>query len=78
MILRDQKIDSAVVVVISGDDRAWIFELNFVQAGLRGHVFPSVGAEIPEEADFAFPSFVSPDARGLPSRHCRSQMAVTP
>ena len=57
MILRDQQIGGAVAVVVAGDDGAWIFELNFVEADIGGDVFESVGAEIAEEADFAFAIF---------------------
>ena len=61
MILRDQQIGGSVVVVVSGDDGARIFELNFVEADIGGDVFPSVGAEIAEEPDFAFAVFCFAD-----------------
>ena len=57
VILRDQQIDGAVVVVVSGDDGARLFELNFVESDVGGDVFESVGAEIAEEADFALAIF---------------------
>ena len=53
MVLRDEKIDCAIVVVVAGDDGARIFELNFVEADIGGDVFPSIGAKVAEEADFA-------------------------
>ena len=53
MILRDEQIGCAVVVVVAGDDGARIFELNFVEADVGGDVFESVGTEIAEESDFA-------------------------
>ena len=52
VILRDQEIDGAVVVIVSGDDDARIFELNLVEAYVGGDVFPSVRAEIAKEANF--------------------------
>ena len=57
MILRDQEIDSAVVVVVSGNDGARLFELNLVESNVDGDVFPSAGTKIAEEADFALAVF---------------------
>ena len=54
MILRDEQVGRAIAVVVAGDDGAWIFQLNFVEADVGGDVFESIGAEIAEEADFAF------------------------
>ena len=57
MVLRDEQVGGAVVVVVAGDDGARIFELNLVEADVGSDVFPSVGAEIAEELDFAFAVF---------------------
>ena len=57
MILRDEHVGGAVVVVIAGDDGARIFQLDFVKAHISADVFESVRAEIAEEADFAFALF---------------------
>src|ERR1019366_939086 len=56
-VLRDQKISGAVVVVIADNDGARLFELNLVEAGFGGDIFPSIGAEIAEETDFTFTVF---------------------
>ena len=57
MILRDEQIGGAIVVVVAGDDGAGIFQLNFVEADVGGDVFETVGAEIAEQADFALAVF---------------------
>ena len=57
VILRDEQVGGAVVVVVAGDDGARIFELNLVEADVGGDVFESVGAEIAEQADFALAVF---------------------
>src|SRR5208282_1422690 len=57
VILRDQKIDGTVVVVVAGNDGARLFELNLVESDVGGDVLPSVGSKITEEADFAFAVF---------------------
>src|SRR5713101_5058118 len=57
LVLRDQQIDGAIVIVVPSDDRAWRLELNFVEAGFGGDIFEAVGTEIAEEADFAFAVF---------------------
>src|SRR5271156_5172774 len=57
VILRDQQIDGAVVVVVSNNDRARRCELNFVESDVDGDVFPAVGAEITEEADLPLSVF---------------------
>ena len=53
MILGDEQVDGAVVIVVTADDGAGIFELNFVEADVRGDIFESVGTEIAEETDLA-------------------------
>ena len=57
VILRDEQVGGAVVVVVAGDDGARIFELNLVEANVGGDVFESVGPEIAEETDFALAVF---------------------
>src|ERR1017187_7774221 len=57
VILRDQKIDGAVIVVVTSDDGARLFELNFVESSFGGDIFEAVRAEIAEEADFTFAVF---------------------
>ena len=57
MILRDEQVSRAVVIVIAGDDGARILELDLVEADIGGHVFETVRAEIAEETDFAFAVF---------------------
>ena len=57
MILRDQQIGGAVVVVVAGDDGAGIVELNLVEADIGGDVFKSVGAEIAEQPHFTLAVF---------------------
>ena len=65
VILRDQKIDRAVVVVIAGDNGARLFELNLVESGFGGDIFESVRAEIAEEADFALAVFCLADGNEI-------------
>ncbi len=57
MILGDEQIGGAVVVVVTGDDSSRIFELNFVEADIGGDVFESVGTKIAEEPDLALALF---------------------
>ena len=57
MILRDEQVGCAVVVIVSGDDGARIFELNLVEANVGGDVFETIGAEIAEERIFALAFF---------------------
>ena len=57
VILRDQKIGSAVVVVVAHDDGARLFELNLVEPSFSGDIFESVGPEIAKEANFALAVF---------------------
>ena len=57
MVLGDEQVGRAVVVVVSGDDGARIFELNFVEANVGSDVLPSIRAEIAEQLDFAFAVF---------------------
>jgi len=53
MILRDQQVDGAIVVVIASDDGAGLPELDLVETDVAGDVLPSVRAEVAEQADFA-------------------------
>src|SRR5438045_9011539 len=57
VVLRDEEIGSAISIKVSGDEGARIGELDLVEADFDGDVFPSVGSEIAEEADFAFAIF---------------------
>ncbi len=57
VVLRDEQIDGAIVVVVAGDDGARIFQLNFVEPDIGGDIFESVGAEVAEEPDLAFAVF---------------------
>ena len=57
VVLGDEQVGRAVVVVVSGDDRTRIFELNLVEAHIGSDVFPSIRPEIAEQLDFAFAVF---------------------
>src|SRR5437016_1969108 len=57
MVLGDEQVSGAVVVEVSGDDGARIFELNFVEADFGGNVFESIRAKVAEQAHFAFTVF---------------------
>src|SRR5262249_52748684 len=57
VVLGDEQVGRAVVIVVAGDDRARIFELNLVEAYVGGDLLPSVGTEIAEKLDFAFALF---------------------
>src|ERR1700758_5435473 len=57
MILRDQQIGGAVVVVVSGDDGARLFQLNSVETNLGSDIFETVCTEIAEEAHFTLAFF---------------------
>ncbi len=57
MILRDEQVGGAVVVIVSGDDGTRVFELNLVEADVGSDVFESVRPEVAEEADFALAIF---------------------
>src|SRR5579872_793978 len=57
MILRDQQIGSAVVVVIAGDDGARMFKMNLVEPNVSGHIFESIGAEIAKQLDLTLAVF---------------------
>ena len=45
MVLSDEQIRRAIVVIVSGDDRARIFELNFVEAHVGSDIFPTIRAD---------------------------------
>src|SRR5580692_1287978 len=53
MILRDEQVGSAIVIVVASDDGARIFELNLVEADVDGDIFESVQPEIAEQTYFA-------------------------
>ena len=57
VILRDEQVGRAVVVVVAGDDGARIFELNLVEANVGGDVFESVRPKIAEQPHFALAVF---------------------
>src|SRR5215467_11599742 len=57
MVLGNEQVGRAVVIVVSGDDGPRIFELKFVQSHVSGDVFPSVRTKVAEEFDFAFALF---------------------
>src|SRR5437016_13902947 len=57
MILSDEQVGGAVVVEVSGDDGARIFELNFVEANVGSNVFEPIRSEIAGESNFAFVVF---------------------
>ena len=57
MILSDEQVGGAVVVEISRDDGARIFELNFIEANIGGLVFESVRTKVAEQLDFALAYF---------------------
>ncbi len=48
VVLGDKQVGGTVVVVVSGDDGARLFELNFVEADVGGDVSPAVGAKVAE------------------------------
>src|ERR1035441_3885008 len=52
VILRDQKINRPVIVVIPSDDGTRLFELNLVKPDIDSNVLPSIRTKIPEEANF--------------------------
>src|SRR5438477_2073786 len=54
VILSDKQIGGAVAVVVAGDDRSRIFQLNFVETHIGRNVFESIRTKIAEETDFAF------------------------
>ena len=57
VILRDEQVGRAVVVVVAGDDGARIFQLNLVEANVGGDIFESVWPKVAEQAHFAFAVF---------------------
>src|ERR1700722_7496761 len=57
MILRDEQIDRAVVVVIARDDRSRLFKLNLVEPNIGGDVFESFWPKIAEQPPFPFTIF---------------------
>ncbi len=57
VILRDEQVSGAVVVVVAGDDGARIFQLNLVETNVGGDVLEAVRSEIAEEANFALAVF---------------------
>ena len=57
MVLRDEQVHRAVVVIVAGDDDARVFELNLVETDIGGHVFESVRSQIAEQLDLAFAVF---------------------
>ena len=61
MVLGYKKIGGAVVVEVSGNDRARVFELNFVEAHVGGDVFESIRPKITKQAHFAFAVFCLAD-----------------
>ncbi len=61
MILRDQQIGSAVVVVIAGNDRSRMFEMNLVEADVGSDIFESIGTKIAKQFDLALTIFVFAD-----------------
>src|SRR5579862_4016505 len=54
MILRDEQVSSAVVVVVTGNDGSRIFELNLIEADVSGDIFEAIGPEVAEKAHFSF------------------------
>src|SRR6185437_10140535 len=52
MILRDEKISATVAVIVRGNDRSRILELNLVEADIGSDVFESIRPEIAKQADF--------------------------
>ena len=48
VVLSDEQVGRAVVIEVSRDDGARIFELNLVEAHVGGDVFPSIGTKIAE------------------------------
>src|SRR6266496_2860597 len=56
-VLGDEQVGGAVVVVVSGDDGARLFELDLVETNAGGDVFPSVGPQVAEQLYFAFAVF---------------------
>src|SRR5215469_1824039 len=57
MVLSNDEVGSAVVVIVSGNDRARIFELNLVEADVGGDILPSVRPQVAEELYFALAIF---------------------
>ena len=57
VILRDQQIGRAIVVEISSNDGARLFELNLVETNVDGDVFETIRTEIAEQLDLALAIF---------------------
>ena len=57
VVLGDEKVGCAVVVVVAGDDGARIFQLDFVESDVGGDIFKAVRAKVAEQANFAFAVF---------------------
>ena len=55
MILRDQQIDRAVIVIIPGDNRARILKLNFVESNVGRNILPPVWPQIAKQPNLAAP-----------------------
>ena len=57
VILRDQQIGGAVVVVIACDDGARLFELNLVETNVCGYIFEAVRAQVAKQLGLALAFF---------------------
>src|ERR1700685_2645313 len=57
MILRDEQIGRAVVVIVASDNRPRFLKLNLVEPNVSGDVLESVGAKIAEKFNFALAIF---------------------
>src|SRR5205085_11918058 len=57
VILSDEQVGGAVVIVVSGDDGTRVFELNLVEAYVGSDVFESVRTKIAKELYFALSLF---------------------
>ncbi len=57
MVLGDEQVGGAVVIEVSGDNRARILELNFVEANVGADVFEPIRPQVAEQAHFAFAVF---------------------
>ncbi len=71
--LRDQKVGGEIVVEVSGDQRARIVQLQFVESERRADIFESLRALVAEYAQLQFPSPFRPPRPDRSSHRCRSR-----
>src|SRR6478672_10451914 len=65
MILSDEQVGSAVIVIVAGDDCTRVFELNLIETHIGGNVLETIGTEIAEESHFALALFGFADSNQI-------------